>query len=102
MGGDSHPDVPGAGREGLQQDYSNTRAAIGLSHRGGFGFSVDVVVKPTVQGVKTNDLRAVRYDTDTGKFKELKVENARVDSKGYVHFTTTQGGVIILSNGDLK
>lgn len=64
-----------------------------------FGASVTIAAK--VGDIDTSDLYFYTYDTTTNKYEALTVQNVSLDKSGYLHFTTSTGGYIIVSEGAL-
>jgi hypothetical protein len=54
-----------------------------------------------VASLKTNNLYFYSYDKATNIYKRILPGEYRIDANGYVHFTTTQAGDIIISDGPL-
>lgn len=64
-----------------------------------FGMDVKIAVKSKLSAT---GLKFYQYDDTTRKCKEIKVAGVTKDSGGYLHFTTSAGGYIIISQGELK
>lgn len=91
-----------AAQELAAEKYNKTVAAVQLDHSGEFGFDVNVVFKPNISGLTGSNLQLYTYNSGLGEFTRLENHNARVDKNGFVHFTTTRGGVVVIANGELK
>lgn len=54
-----------------------------------------------VGSVDASNLYFYSYNVSTNRYATLPVSDVKVDNNGYVHFNTTKGGYIIVSNGPL-
>jgi hypothetical protein len=81
--------------------YTNQFSTVNLSQTGAFGMSVKIAARLNPDITDTSDLVFYLYDAAANKFSRI-VTNYRVDANGYVHFNTTQGGTVVISDGQLS
>ncbi|MDR2932099.1 MAG: hypothetical protein LBV27_03230 [Oscillospiraceae bacterium] len=81
--------------------YKNNLEVISLAHKGSFGMNVNVAAKIKLTNLDTNKLYLYAYNKTTNTFAQIKNPNCVVDKSGYLHFTTSTGGEIIISEGAL-
>lgn len=86
----------------LVKAFSNNVQSVTLSQGGNFGAEVEVVAKITTTSMDKNNLKFYTYDRDKNTYKEIEVGSYRFDSDGMIHFTTSVGGDILISSGELK
>ncbi len=74
---------------------------VALGQQGSFGMPVEIAAKldPTLS---TDNLVFYSYDSATNTYRQIEAPKYRIDANGYVHFTTSQGGSIIISDGPLS
>jgi hypothetical protein len=84
----------------FQTYFSNPIMVASLGQQGTFGQAVKLAVKLDAT-LKTDNLYFYSYDKATNIYKRILPGEYRIDAKGYVHFTTTQAGDIIISEGAL-
>lgn len=82
----------------LNKYFANTFNII-RCEQASFGTPVQFAIR--ANELETSDLHLYSYNSKTGKYK-LMGTKLTVDKNGYVHFTTSQGGYMILSDGKLK
>lgn len=80
--------------------FSNKVSVLSLGQKGSFGQSVDIAAKLDLSGMDTDNLVFYIYDQSANSYKRLNV-NYRIDSSGYVRFTTQAAGDIVVSDGPL-
>ncbi len=81
--------------------YSNKLAVVSMDQKGSFGMTVNVAAKVSLSGMNTKNLYFYSYNKSTNEFFSIKNPNYSVDANGYLYFSTTTGGDIIVSNGPL-
>lgn len=86
----------------LVKAFSNNVQAVTLSQNGKFGAEVEVAAKITTTSMDKNNIKFYTYDRDKNSYKEIDVGSYRFDNDGMVHFTTSVGGDILISSGELK
>lgn len=77
--------------------FDNKIAAVSLGQKGAFGADIKMAAKVDLSKLDTKNLVFYAYDKTTGKYAKL-TPTYRVDSKGYLHFSTPVGGDIIISD----
>lgn len=86
----------------LVKAFSNNVQAVTLSQNGKFGAEVEVAAKITTTSMDKNNIKFYTYDRDKNSYKEIDVGSYRFDSDGMIHFTTSVGGDILISSGEIK
>ncbi len=84
----------------FEQYFSNDLMTVALGQQGGFGMPVDIAAKLD-PALNTTNLIFYNYDPATNTYRQIAAPAYWVDVNGYVHFTTDQGGRIIISDGPL-
>ena len=69
-----------------------------LAHQGSFGMPVEVAVKADLSALNTNTLRFYNYDASTNVYTLIENSQYFIDTNGYLHFTTTVGGPVIVTD----
>lgn len=84
----------------FQQYFNNSISVVSLSQKGSFGMPVAVAARVNE---KLNPATLVFYsfDSKTNTFTQIENPNYKVDKNGYVHFTTSIGGEIVISDKPL-
>ena len=80
--------------------FKNELMAVSFGHQGSFGQEVRVAVKLD-PSLKTNKLTFYMYSKETNKYKQILTPKHMVDKNGYVQFSITNGGDILISDGPL-
>lgn len=80
--------------------FSNNVMTVSLGQQGSFGQSVEIAAKITPD-LDTNNLVFYTYDKTSNTYVRIQDSNHWVDKNGYVHFTTSVGGNIVISSGSL-
>lgn len=78
--------------------YKNNTKVI-LCVQQDYGMKVDIAAK--VGEMDTSNLYFYSYDVVNNKYSKMDISGGWVDSKGYLHFSTTKGGYIVVSEGPL-
>jgi len=81
--------------------FANKLAAVSTGQTGGFGMPVDIAVKVDLADMDTENLVFYSYDSKTNTYKRIENPACRIDTNGYLHFTTEYGGEIVISEGPL-
>ena len=74
---------------------------IKMAQKGEFGFTVETVVKADLKGFNKNTLKFYNYNVATNTYKELINPNYTIDAKGFIHFNTTMGNYVIITDEPL-
>lgn len=85
----------------IQKYFKNDVLVVKAAHSGSYGMSVKIAVKSTDKLSKSKDLRLYTYNPATNKYSEVKDAGLRIDENGFVHFNTTVGDYLVISNGAL-
>lgn len=81
--------------------YTNQFAVIDFLQEGSFGTTVDVAAKADLTGLDTSNLIFYSYNMLTNKQVQIENPNYSIDEKGYLHFSTTIGGSIVITDKPL-
>lgn len=84
----------------FEKAFDNKIAAVSLGQKGAFGADIKMAVKVDLSKLNKSNLVFYAYDKTTGKYAKLTAEY-KIDSKGYLHFSTPVGGDIIISDKPL-
>ena len=79
--------------------FDNDVMVVSLGQQGSFGQSVEIAAK-LAPGLDTSNLVFYSYNAETNRYTRIAT-SYWVDRNGYVHFTTTLAGDIIISDGNL-
>ncbi len=85
----------------FEQYYSNNVMTVALGQQDSFGMPVEVAARLQT-GLNTANLVFYAYDRRSNTYSPITNPAYWVDENGYVHFTTTLGGIIVISNGELS
>lgn len=86
----------------FQKWYANRMCVINLAQKDDWGQPVQIVAKLDLEKFNTANLYLYSYSSETNSYKHINNPECWIDSKGYLHFTTSLGGDIIVSNGPLR
>lgn len=81
--------------------YRNKIAVVAMAQKGSFGVPVDVAARVDLSGMDTAKLHFYTYDAAANAYREIPQTNSFIDGSGYLHFNTSAGNNIIISEGDL-
>ncbi|MFV0400537.1 MAG: hypothetical protein ACK5LX_07960, partial [Oscillospiraceae bacterium] len=70
--------------------------------KGEFGQPVRVAALVDLTGMDTANLRFYTYDRASNTYKQLSGTDYTVDGQGYLHFTTSYGGDILICEGEIQ
>jgi hypothetical protein len=84
----------------FERFFSNTVMIVSFEQQGTFGQPVRVAARAPA-GFEPANLHFYNYNGETNSFAPIAAPEFRVDANGYVHFTTTRAGDIVISNGAL-
>ena len=71
-----------------------------MAQKGEFGFDVEVAVKVNMKNFNKDTLKFYSYDVSTNTYKEINTKYT-IDAKGLVHFNTTVGNYVIITDAPL-
>jgi hypothetical protein len=81
--------------------FENKMAFIRLGQIGDYGTPVAMAARVDLTGMDAAGLHFYNYDAATNRYTAITAPNYRVDTAGFLHFTTSQGGYIVISQGPL-
>ena len=85
-------------RATLAKIYSNQMAIIKFDQAGTFGMPVTFAVKPDLSKLNRQTLQFYAYDKTKKTITLIQAPNYWLDKSGYLHFTTTSAGHIIITD----
>lgn len=88
-------------RAHLEKWFSNELRVLHLDQAGPFGQPVEVAVKLDLDGMDLENLVLYSYDSKTNTYQEITQPGCWADKNGYLHFTTSLAGSLVVSNGPL-
>jgi Predicted membrane protein len=80
--------------------FRNNMTYVSMSHQGNFGMTVSVAAFVDLSKLNTNKLRFYCYNPSTNKYREVTT-TYRIDSNGYLHFSTPIGGDFVITDSAL-
>lgn len=87
----------------FQKFYKNKMAVLRLMQEGDLGMEVEVATKASlIKGMDTQNLVFYSYDAGKNSFTRIQEPKYSVDTAGYLHFSTSTGGYIVISEGEFK
>ena len=81
--------------------FSNKLLCISMTHQGSFGQTVQIAAKISTLGMDTKKLNFYSYNRATNQYTKITTPNYSVDKNGFIHFSSTYGGDIVISEGAL-
>lgn len=78
--------------------FTNRVKAVEFEQTGTFGMTVDVAVKLDLTGLNTKTLRFYGYSAATNGYVLLPTPAYFIDTKGYLHFSTTLGDAVVIAD----
>ena len=81
--------------------FSNKTQVVSFAQQGDWGMSVEAAVKLDKE-LDAKTLVFYSYDSAANTYKLMNDSNYWVDANGYVHFTTTVAGDIIITDKPLS
>ncbi|WRS27963.1 hypothetical protein U6B65_02205 [Oscillospiraceae bacterium MB08-C2-2] len=81
--------------------FSNTVQVISFEQQGAFGFPVEIAVKMREKNADIKNLVFYSYNQASNSYQRIPDPLAWIDVNGYIHFTTSYAGDIIISKGIL-
>lgn len=85
----------------FQQFFQNKVQVVHLEQAVTFGQPVEVAAKVDLSGMELSKLTFYSYDNATNVYRQIMNPSRWVDKNGYLHFTTTLAGDIVISDGAL-
>lgn len=99
--GISTSDKSVAAVENRFKDFGYDVSAIRFDHEGNFGTTISAAVDVDLSGFDTSSLHLYSYDMATNSYEELDNAGYYVDTNGFLHFDTSVGGYIVVSDGNI-
>lgn len=81
--------------------FRNDLFVVSCEQEQSFGMTVKIAAK-LPKNFKTSNLAFYSYDIASNSYKRITTPSYSVDSAGYVHFSTSMAGDIVISNGTLS
>lgn len=81
--------------------YKNKCVVVRFEQEGSFGMEIEVATKVDLSGMSTKGLVFYAYDSVKNSFDRIVAPKHYIDDAGYLHFFTSVGGNIIISDGPL-
>lgn len=78
--------------------YNNTVSVVHMEHRGSIGAAVEIAVKADITGLDKENLLLFVFDKQTNSYMPLEKASYFLDENGYLHFTTSVAGDIIITD----
>ncbi|MCL2857765.1 MAG: InlB B-repeat-containing protein, partial [Oscillospiraceae bacterium] len=85
----------------FERFFSNDLRVVHFDYSGGWGQTVRVAARVDLAGMDVENLYFYNFDREANTFRLIAEPNYRVDGNGFLHFNTTQGGSVIISEGPL-
>lgn len=89
-------------REHFHKYFHNQVAVVYLTHTGSFGGRVQAAAKPSLSELDTDKLRLYTYNMSANTYREITDSDHFFDKKDYLHFHTTVGGYIVITDRPLS
>jgi hypothetical protein len=80
--------------------FANSLMSVSFGQEGDFGMEIEVAAR-LAPGLAADNLTFYVYDKAANSYTRLVGVKYWVDSKGYVHFPTSFGGILVISDGAL-
>lgn len=81
--------------------FTNNIKVVKFEHTGPFGMAIEVAVKLDLTNMNTENLYFYSYDAATNIYTPIAYPMYYIDTNGYLHFTVSNGGHVIISDGPL-
>lgn len=81
--------------------FKNKLKAVKFAQQGSFGMDVGVAVKLDLRGLDSSKLVLYSYDPVKNSYSMLSDQTYLIDANGYLHFTTSIGNYVVVSEGPL-
>lgn len=85
----------------FEKSFKNKIAVVSFDENGTFNTPVQVAAKVDLTGFNKSNIFFYSYNRATNKYYLIQKPNAWIDTNGYVRFTTTLAGDIVISEGAL-
>lgn len=81
--------------------FTNKTAIVAFEQSGTFGMPIEVAAKLDLSKLDTKTLKFYTYDAKTNVYAEMTAPAYWIDSAGYLHFTTTIGNNVVITDKPL-
>ena len=81
--------------------FSNKTVVVSMEQQGSFGQTVQIAARADLSDMNTNNLFFYSYDKKLNQYTRITAPAYHVDKNGYVHFSTSLAGDILISDGAL-
>lgn len=81
--------------------FVNDIAVVSLGQNGSYGMAIGLAIKVDLSKLNTSKLTFFSYDKATNTFAVIAAPGYFIDSNGYLHFTTSVGGDIVITDSSL-
>lgn len=81
--------------------YSNPLTVVKVGNAGTLAATCEIAVKADLTGLDTDNLVFTSYDLAQNTIRVISNPNYSIDANGYLHFNTSVGGYIVVSDGTL-
>ena len=78
--------------------FNNEIAAVNLGQKGSYGMDVRIAVKVDLSKLNTENLNFFAYDKESNTYVKLTEPKYQIDANGYLHFDTSVGGDVIITD----
>lgn len=85
----------------FEKYFTNKVAVIYCAQSGSFGMEVQLAAKVNLAGMDKNNLRFYSYDSAANRCTLLDIASYTVSSSGYLQFSTSTGGIIVVTDSKL-
>lgn len=85
----------------FEKHFDNKVSVVHFEHQGTFGMNIDAAVKVDLTGLNTKSLMFYSYDPATNRYAPIPNANAYLDDNGFLHFTTSIGGDLVITDKPL-
>ena len=82
--------------------FKNKLQVVGFTQQGSLGTNIAAAVKLDFNGMDTSKIVLYSYDAVQNRYSILSDQTYFIDVNGYLHFTTSEGNYIIVSEGQLR
>ena len=97
----AYGDGPDPVIEKFARTYSNKFAHVFFMQKGSFGTTVQVATRVNLSGLNTSSLLFYSYDWFANQYTVIENPNYSIDEYGYLHFSTSMGGSILITDQPL-
>lgn len=88
-------------KKSLQRFFNNEMSVVKFEQVGTFGMPVEVTCKADLSKLNTATLHFYSYDPVANTIGQFDPQNYTIDQDGYLHFTTTSGNYVVITDKPL-